>query len=774
MKPVEELPNLHRFDLAERGRQESLWDWDLATDRIRYSRRWIAMLGCQDHEIGNSPQEWFTRVHPEDLPRVRREIEKHLAGDELRFEIQHRMLHKDRMYRWFCCRGLATRDETGRAVRLSGSHLDITAEKVTDPLTGLPNRILLLNRLSRALDRGQREQDFLFALLLVNLDRFRTVTEQVGTAGADRLLTAVARRLEAFLRAGDTTTHAGRDHVVARLRGDEFAVLLEGLESLNETTSVAEGLLREISIPLKIDGREIFLSASMGVALSATAYRRPEEVLRDADVAMYRAKSLGKARFEFFDTAVLKELQLDSDLQSALERREFSLHYQPIVSLATNRLEGFEALLRWNHPTRGSVSPTEFIPIAERTGFINLLGEWVIGEAGRQLEEWSALPEADGIWISVNVSIVQLMQPDLVERIARLIGETGLDPHRLVLEVTESGVMENPASICDRLMQLRVMGIRIGLDDFGTGYSSLSHLRQIPADCLKIDRSFVQRLGRGRDNSSIAGSIAGLAHQLGLRVIAEGIETAEQLEGVRAFRCEYGQGFLFSKPLSAPEAAELLEAGLPLAPQEEKSGFEAVGAMQRMRGRLAPATAAASHFAACLAEKIPARKAAPVLVALAALVLTGGFAVLLNRAIPAPPPPIEFPAHPPGFTEPLMIPETLSRTQETVVAAPARPEAPAASYPVIHDHVFGNCKGVLKIDRDGIAFVSEEGKDSFRSGYPEFSCSLSGNQLIIETDSRTYRFKSAAARSDEENKSTILKMIESISRFRQKAGAVRK
>ena len=657
------------YGLAKHGEDDGLWDWNLTTKRIHFSPRWISMLGCEQQEVGSAPEEWFRRIHPEDLKRVQSEIDAHLAGQSPQFESQHRMRHKDGTFRWMACRGLVTRDEKGQPVQLAGFHSDITSEKVADALTALPNRLLFLDRLACSIERAKRRNDFLFAVLLVDIDRFGSMVERLGTRAGDELLIAAARRLETSLRAGDTVARLGRDHVVARLGGDEFTILLDGLNEIGEARFVADRLLREISAPFEIGGREVFATASIGIALSVSGYIRPEDVLRDADIALHRAKSLGKARCEVFDTAALASaqalLQLETDLQEAMARQEFKVVYQPVVSLALNRISGFEALVRWNHPVRGMISPQDFFAVAERTGLIVPLGRWVLQEACRQVKSWQVQPGTpEGLWVSVNFSGLQFKQPAMVKQIGEILRDADLEPRSLMLELTESVVMENPEGISSLLMQLRVLGVKIALDDFGTGYSSLSYLRQFPVDFLKIDHSFVRRMETSKDLAEITRTIGSLAHQLGLRVIAEGIENEEQLNLVRSLNCEYGQGYLFSKPVDEEHATELLKAGLPerywTEPADGRAENQAAP-YQPSSGNQGP-TAADPPLKWLLIGRIRntlgQRAATAVIVSVAALLLLAGLAIIkiAGRQLPAPmetaQPTLQTPAQNPGSVPP--------------------------------------------------------------------------------------------------------------------------
>jgi diguanylate cyclase (GGDEF)-like protein/PAS domain S-box-containing protein len=425
-----------------------------------------------------------------------------------------------------------------------------------DTLTGLPNRALFMDRLRLAVGRAARAKKYLFAVLFLDLDRFKNVNDSLGHTVGDQLLVAIARRLERCLRHIDT---------VARFGGDEFAILIDGVEDANDAVRVAERLQREVTTPINVGGLEVFTSVSVGIALSSTGYELPEDVLRDADTAMYRAKAAGKARHEIFDTAMharaVALLQLETDLRRAVERGEFVVYYQPIVSLADDSIRGFEALVRWQHPERGLVTPSEFIAVAEETGLIIPLGLWVLREACGQMSEWQARFGLTGaLTLSVNISGNQFMQPDLVEQVKRILAETGFDPRRLQLEITESSVIENTETVTAMLVQLRSLGIRLSMDDFGTGYSSLSYLHRFPIHTLKIDRSFVSGCSAG-DENEIVRTIIMLARNMGMEVVAEGVETREQLDSLRDLSCEYGQGFLFSRPLDADATARLLAAG---------------------------------------------------------------------------------------------------------------------------------------------------------------------------------------------------------------------
>lgn len=553
-----------RYVLAARGANDGLWDWDLKSDNVYFSPRWKRIVGCEEDDIGSSPQEWFDRVHPEDREQIRALLGHHLEGQSPHFESEYRIFHKDGSYRWVLCRGLAVRDSGGKAHRVAGSQTDITERKRAleqllhdafhDVLTGLPNRALCLDRLAGAVGRAKRRNRYLFCVMVLGLDRFKIVNDSLGHRIADQLLRAVGRRLESCLRPGDT---------VARLGGDEFAILLDELQDVSEPTKVARRIHDELANPFEFAGQEVFVSASVGIALSGPDSIRSEDILRNAQTAMYRAKSLGKARSEVFDSAMqnraVARLKLETDLRRAIDRRQFVVYYQPIVQLDTGRISSFEALVRWQHPERGLVSPVEFIPVAEETGMIISIGQWVLSEAWRQINVWrQRYAEHKNLSVSVNLSGKQLSQPGLLEFIRTLVKETPKDEVGLRLEITESVMMDNAPELVPLLNDLRDLNVQMQIDDFGTGYSSLSYLHQFPIDSLKIDRAFVSNMNGGGTNLEIVRTIITLAQTLGLDVIAEGVETEQQANHLRTLNCEMAQGFLFSRPVASESAEELL------------------------------------------------------------------------------------------------------------------------------------------------------------------------------------------------------------------------
>ena len=553
-----------RYALAARGANDGLWDWNLVTGAVYFSPRWKAMLGFREDETDDRLEEWLGRIHDADRERVKEEIAAHQRGLTPHFESEHRLLHKDGGFRWMLSRGLAVQDRTGKPLRMAGSQTDITERKVSDPLTALPNRLLFIDRLGRLIKHSQRRKDHLFSVLFLDLDGFKMINDSLGHLVGDQLLVGVAMRLEKCLRSSDTVARLGESFTVARLGGDEFTILLDDLKEPADANRAAERLMKALAPPFLLAGKEVFTSISIGIALSNTAYEQPEDMLRDADTAMYRAKSLGKARYEVFDAdmraSVMARLQLETDLRRALERNEFRNFYQPIVSLESGRIVGFEALMRWQHPTRGMIAPEEFIFVAEETGLIRELGWWSLREACRQMSDWRAGSKGYvGLTMSVNLSAKQLLQPHLVEEMDKLLRETALPSEALKLEITESAVMADPAAAAEMLQQIKSLGIRLAIDDFGTGYSSLSYLHRFPLDTLKIDRSFISGNGAGDDGIEIARTIMPMAKNLRLDVVAEGVETIEQVALLKKLQCKYAQGYYFSKPVAPEEIAPLLE-----------------------------------------------------------------------------------------------------------------------------------------------------------------------------------------------------------------------
>jgi diguanylate cyclase (GGDEF)-like protein/PAS domain S-box-containing protein len=561
-----------RYALAVRGANDGIWDWDLQSDEIYYSPRWKEMLGIEPDEISNTPQQWFKRIHDDDVEQVKSDLAAHLGHLTPSFQSEHRIRYKDGTYRWVLSRGVALRGELNVAYRISGSLTDITERKNAeqqlrynafhDGLTQLPNRSLFMDRLQHVMELNER-QHHLFAVLFLDIDRFKVVNDSLGHPVGDQLLIQVAQRLQDCLRVGDT---------LARFGGDEFSVLLDGLADVSEATALADRIHASLAAPFVLETQDtvhdISTSASIGIAWSLTGYDEADALLRDADIAMYRAKSKGPGQYEVFDRAMhdraLSLLQLENELRKAIDllrqgQSQFHLVYQPIVALDSGLIAGFEALIRWHHPERGFISPGEFIPLAEDTRLILPLSEWVLREACCQLRHWQdRFTTQKSLFMSVNLSVKELSEDNVVERVAALLTEIGLNPHDLKLEITESAIMENAEAATAKLSQLKSLGVRLSMDDFGTGYSSLSYLHRFPLDTLKIDRSFVSRIGPDGENSELVWTIIALARNLGMDVVAEGVETNGQVAQLRTLVCDYGQGYFFSRGLECSEATALL------------------------------------------------------------------------------------------------------------------------------------------------------------------------------------------------------------------------
>jgi diguanylate cyclase (GGDEF)-like protein/PAS domain S-box-containing protein len=553
-----------RYALAVRGANDGLWDWDLRRGRVYFSPRWKAMLGYREGSVGDRPEEWFERVHPDDRAMLHDALDAHLSGRSAHFECEHRVADAEGGYCWVLARGLAVREASDRAYRMAGSFTDVSRRKqaeerlvhdaLHDGLTGLANRLLFLDRLQQAVARSRRRGRNTLAVCCLNLDQFKVVNDGLGHAVGDEVLTALARRLEGCLRPGDT---------VARLGADEFAVLLEDVEDVGQALRVAERFHLEMRAPIRAGAHELFATVSVGIALGGEAYERAEDLLRDAAIALHRGKRRGRGRSEMFDDSMhsvaTARLQLETDLWRALQRQELFLVYQPVIALDTERVTGFEALVRWRHPRRGLLLPEEFIHVAEDMGVITPLGAWVMKEACRMAGQWQReFPAAAPLTMSVNLSARQFSHSDVLALTAEALAEAGLPAPSLRLELTESMVMEEPEAAAAKLAGLKELGVGLDIDDFGTGYSSLGHLRRFPIDALKIDRSFVSRMDHDPEDREIVRTIVTLAANLGVAAVAEGVETAAQRDQLKGFHCAYAQGYLFARPLEEAAVTDLL------------------------------------------------------------------------------------------------------------------------------------------------------------------------------------------------------------------------
>jgi diguanylate cyclase (GGDEF)-like protein len=530
------------------------------------------MIGLPAHAAIGGPGEWLERVHRDDIGHLNAALEAHLAGTTQVFQHEHRIRHEDGAYRRFLCRGLAVGTGGRKPDRIAGSLTDTTEQAIAqerlrsvgflDSLTGLSNRAVFVEGLGRRLEECRRRgMTNGFAVLYLDLDRFKIVNDSLGHMVGDELLIAASRRLETCLRLGDA---------LARLGGDEFAIFLNGLYDDAQANAIAGRIQEALSAPFSIAGREVFTTASIGIAFGPAHYTNPDEIMRDADTAMYHAKSRGKARHEVFDAdmhaRVRDRLSLENDLRRSVAANDFEVVYQPIVSLASGMCVGFESLVRWNRNGE-PVSPVTFIPIAEELGLIEPLGTWILQEACRTFANWQRrYPAAALDCITVNVSSRQLVKHNFPRLVQQVVRQTGLRPADLRVEITETALMDRPGDAAAVLRELRDYGVKVYLDDFGTGYSSLSHLHKLPVDALKIDRSFVSSLllpGR----PAIVESILALARTLNTSVVAEGIESEVQSRELERLGCTHAQGYLFSKPLSMQAAEALIMANRPLGPK---------------------------------------------------------------------------------------------------------------------------------------------------------------------------------------------------------------
>ena len=546
---------------------------DVKGRRLYNSPAYKRILGYSAAELGETSA--FEQIHPEDRFQVleaAREARESGVGRRLEYRIRH----KDGSWRVLESVASAVRNEKGEVAKLVIVNRDITERKRAeeklehnlfhDPLTGLPNRRLFLDRLRNAFLQTKRDSERQYALLLANVDHFKVFNERLGTAAGDQVLQEIARRMGTCLRQGDTVFRGGNDiaePVLSRLGSDEFTILLDAVSDPSDAMRVATRVQSAVAEPLLVEGQEVRISFSVGIALSAPTHEQPENMLKDADTAMRRAKALGGSRCEVFDEAMhsraMGRMRLEADLRTAIAQRQFRIHYQPVLELATQRVVSLEALLRWEHPTQGLISPHRFLDAAEDTGLLVSIGHWLVMQACRQLSEWEITNSAGSpVSLTLNVSARQFADARLVNDIQDALQETGVNPSRLQLEMTESVAAADPKLTVTVLAHLKHMGIGVILDDFGVGSASLRGLWQFPVDALKIDRSLVREMLSDRAAASIVEMILTLGHKMGLRVIAEGIETVRQAERLRELGCEYGQGYYFSQPLESKAALQFL------------------------------------------------------------------------------------------------------------------------------------------------------------------------------------------------------------------------
>ena len=555
-----------RYVQAVRGANDGIWDFNLKKNTSYFSPRWKEMLGYEEQEIGNDPNEWFHRVHPDDIQALKNAVGAHINGKTPHLEAEYRIRHKDGTYRWMLCRGIAVRGEVGGIGRISGSQTDISERKNSearllydashDKLTGLSNRAHLLDNLHKAIQRVREGENYAFAVLFLDLDEFKDINDSLGHPTGDQLLISVSQTLKSLLREND---------IVARLGGDEFVILLDGIRDSLQATEKSQEILEVFSSPVRLGSHNLVISASIGIVLSTLDYDNPEDVLRDADIAMYAAKSQGKSKYQLFNPLmrekIVKRIALEAELKEALDKRQLLLCYQPIVSFQQGRLFGLEALVHWNHPQLGILPASKFIPVAQEIGLILPIDWWVFEEACSQLHYWQSRFQFDPpLKVSLNLGSSLLLHSNLIDAIQQTLQRTGIRPQNLALEIAESIVSLNVDVLSQSIAELMKIGVSVQIDDFGTSYSSLLHLKELPVNGLKIDPAFVCQINEMGENTEIPGMMIELAHELGIEAFAEGVETPAQLKYLRQLGCDYGQGYLFCSPMEAEATCNLLEA----------------------------------------------------------------------------------------------------------------------------------------------------------------------------------------------------------------------
>lgn len=556
-----------RYSLAIQGANDGIWDWNLISGDVFFSPRWKSMLGYGDKEIAPVIDSWLSKVHPDDLGLLQIEMSRHLDNETELFQFNHRVFCKDNCFLWVSCRGMAKRGQDGIAYRMSGSLTDISRQKqfeeqilfdaFHDPLTNLPNRAFLMERISHSLERAKRSSNEQFALIFLDLDRFKNINDSLGHSLGDLLLQKLAIRLKDSLRTIDT---------VARIGGDEFVILIDSISDIDEVIIIANRIIEALSQTVDLDTNDVSINASLGIVVFSDNYENADEILRDADIAMYEAKRNTFRRYEIFNLDMRKKantkLKLETELRHALQFNEFELFYQPILCVESSSLVSFEALIRWHQRVKGYILPAEFIPLAEETGLIIPIGQWVINEACKQIAIWKkSISPGNHISVNINLSTKQFSDPLLCQKIKECIQEYNIEGNNLVFEITESAFIDDRIKVIATLNELREMGVQVHIDDFGTGYSSLSYLHSLPFDALKIDRSFINQMDTEDENASIEiiQAIISLGKDLGKTVIAEGVESQHELEILSEMKCGYFQGYLIAKPMNKNDASQFLQ-----------------------------------------------------------------------------------------------------------------------------------------------------------------------------------------------------------------------
>ncbi|ABB15654.1 EAL domain-containing protein [Carboxydothermus hydrogenoformans] len=552
-----------RYRLVVEGASDGLWDWDLETDTAYISERWRDLIGFDKEVINNYCETWIKFIHPRDVKAVINNLRNHLEKKTPFYLCEYRIKTKDGKYIWILSRGKALWNKEGKAIRMAGSHTDITQRKQMeskleymafhDPLTNLPRRDVFLERLKVAMADARRNGKKL-AVFFVDLDNFKIINDSLGHHTGDRLLKKIAKELTKCVRETDT---------ISRVGGDEFIILLPDVNSIEDTDKVAKRILELFDQPIKLNNYELPVTISIGIAIYPDHGKSERAILKNADIAMYTAKRKGKNGFQYFDIAMKSEVEFANtvkrDLRLALEKNQFILYYQPLIDLKTGKIASMEALLRWQHPKKGMISPFHFIPIAEETRQIISIGEWVLRTACRQMKEWLGMGYS-GFSVSVNVSVHQLEQPNFAKVVCDILKEIELEPRYLELEITETVLIEAVETVVENLYHLKKAGVKIIIDDFGTENSSFRYMQKFTVDGLKIDRSFVNGI-KIDVNKAIIDAIILLGHRLKLPVTAEGVETREQLECLIESGCDKVQGFYFSKPLPPDEVIHLVQKG---------------------------------------------------------------------------------------------------------------------------------------------------------------------------------------------------------------------
>lgn len=542
----------HRFGQILESSLDGFWEWDIVNKQLALSTRWKAQIGYEDDELPDAFSSWESHLHPDERDEIIQKIQAYLMKPWGNWEEEYRLRHKDGTYRWILARATPTFDVDDTLIKLTGVHIDITERVLAegrakhlayhDWLTELPNRLLFNDRVDHAISQAKRTGQRL-SILFFDLDRFKHINDSLGHPAGDRVLVKVAARLKSAVRDGDT---------LARLGGDEFAVLIENVPRSQNIAVVAEKLLSCFEHPFEEEGYEFYLNASIGITIYPHDGESPAELLKNADAAMYKAKNSGRGGYQFYTEELTsnayQHFTLESGLRQALQKGQFVLHYQPKVNLQNDLVVGVEALLRWQHPEAGLISPEAFIPVAEESGLIREIGEWVLKQACIDALQWRR-QNLDFGHVAVNLSGVQIQHAEFVASVKAILQSTGMDPAQLELEITENFLMKDAHASARYLQDLRQLGVSIAIDDFGTGYSSLAHLTRFPIDKLKIDRSFVNKVCQSKQDDEISRIIIGLGHTLGMKVVAEGIENQRQLQFLKREGCDEGQGYYIARSL---------------------------------------------------------------------------------------------------------------------------------------------------------------------------------------------------------------------------------